>query len=59
MANSRIVKYSENDIVIREGEVSLALYKIIEGKAEICVGHGTDHETLVGNAYCWSYKLCL
>ena len=48
MANSRIVKYSENDIVIREGEVSLALYKIIEGKAEICVGHGTDHETLIG-----------
>ena len=47
MAGIQMVKYSEGDIILREDEVNDNLYKIIKGHAEVYVGYGTDHETLI------------
>ncbi len=34
--------------VLTEGEINLDMYKIVKGHAEVYIGYGTDHETLIG-----------
>lgn len=48
MSDSKIARFSENSVILREGEVNSCIYKIIKGHAEVYVGYGTEHETLVG-----------
>lgn len=47
MAGIQMVKYSEGDIILKEDEINEYLFKIINGHAEVYVGYGTDHETLI------------
>ena len=48
MPDSKLIKFSEETIIIREGELNDCLYKIIKGHAEVYVGYGGDQETLIG-----------
>ena len=41
-------KVSEGCIIIREGELNMDMYKLVSGKAEVYVGYGTEHETVIG-----------
>ena len=43
-----IVTFPAESMILKEGEVSLDMYKIIQGKAEMYVGYGTDREVLIG-----------
>ena len=48
MNESKMIKVPEGTVVVREGEVSLDMYKIIRGHAEVYVGYGTSGETIIG-----------
>ena len=48
LTNARIMTFPAESIILREGEVNLDMYKIIKGNAEVYVGYGTKHETLLG-----------
>ena len=43
-----IVTFPADSLILKEGEVNLDLYKIIQGRAEIYVGYGTENEVLLG-----------
>ncbi|MBP3197719.1 MAG: cyclic nucleotide-binding domain-containing protein [Butyrivibrio sp.] len=43
-----IVSFPAESLILKEGEVNLDMYKIIQGRAEMYIGYGTDHELLVG-----------
>ncbi len=47
MADTKMVKFLENTVILREGEVNDSIYKIIKGHAEVYVGFGTDQEALL------------
>ena len=44
----KLIQVKEGMTVLSEGEVSLDMYKIIKGNAEVYMGYGTDNETLIG-----------
>ena len=44
----RLVKFSADDVILREGEENSEMYKIISGRAVCYLGYGTDDEYLVG-----------
>ena len=43
-----MLKVKEGDMIVQEGEMSLDMYKIVSGKAEMYVGYGTEKETFIG-----------
>ena len=43
-----IVSFPAETLILKEGEVNLDMYKIIQGRAEMYVGYGTDQEVLLG-----------
>ena len=43
-----IVNFPADSLILREGEVSLDMYKIIQGRCEMYMGYGTDQEVLIG-----------
>ncbi len=43
-----IVTFPAESLILKEGDVTAEMYKIIQGRAEMYVGYGTDHEVLVG-----------
>lgn len=43
-----IVSFPAESIILREGEINLDMYKIIQGRAEMYVGYGTEQEVLLG-----------
>ena len=45
--NAKMVKYPQETIIIREGEINADMFKIISGHAEVYVGFGTTQETLI------------
>ena len=47
MGEMKMVKFSEGDIILREGELNEEMYKIINGHAEIYVDYGTKQESLL------------
>ena len=47
-AYAHITTFPAESLILREGEVNLDMYKIIKGNAEVYVGYGTKHETLIG-----------
>lgn len=48
MSESKIIAYTANTVMLKEGEVSRDIIKIVKGNAEVYVGYGTDQETIVG-----------
>ena len=46
--DSRMFQVPAGTTILSEGENNLDMYKIVKGKAEMYVGYGTDHETLIG-----------
>lgn len=45
---SKLVKFPAESIILKEGEVNLDMYKIVQGNAELYTGYGTDKEVLLG-----------
>ena len=45
---SNIIKYSPDDVIMREGESSTDMFKILSGNAEVYLSYGTENETLLG-----------
>ncbi len=43
-----IVSFPAESMILKEGEVNLDMYKIIQGRAEMYAGYGTDKEVLLG-----------
>lgn len=43
-----IVSFPAESLILKEGEINLDMYKIIQGKAEMYMGYGTENEILVG-----------
>ncbi len=43
-----IVHFPAETMILQEGEVSLDMYKIIQGRCEMYMGYGTDKEVLIG-----------
>ena len=48
MPASKMVRFPEDTVILREGEVNAEMYKIIKGHAEIYTGYGTSYENLIG-----------
>ena len=48
MSGSKIVKFPEDTVILREGDVSMDMYKIIKGNAELYVDYCTPSETILG-----------
>ena len=46
--SARLVKFPQDAVILKEGEMNLDMYKIIQGHAELYTGYGTDHEVLLG-----------
>ena len=44
----RILKFPEDSIILREGDINHDMYKIIRGHAEVYAGYGTKQESLIG-----------
>ncbi len=44
----KFVKFSADDVILREGEANSGMYKIISGRALCYLGYGTDDEYPVG-----------
>ena len=56
MSDLKMVRYSEGDVILREGELSNVMFKIIKGHAEIYIDYGKKQETLLkilGNNACF------
>lgn len=47
-ASGKIVKFPQDSVILKEGEVNDDMYKIIKGNAEVYVGYGTEQEVLIG-----------
>ena len=43
-----IVCFPAETLILKEGEVNLDMYKIIQGRAEMYMGYGTEQEVLLG-----------
>ncbi len=48
MAGSKMVRFPEGSVILKEGEVNAEMYKIIKGHAEVYTGYGTPLEHLLG-----------
>lgn len=48
MPVSKMVKFPQDAVILKEGEESREMYKIIKGHAEIYTGYGTSLENLIG-----------
>ncbi|MCR5626564.1 MAG: cyclic nucleotide-binding domain-containing protein [Lachnospiraceae bacterium] len=44
----KMIKLSENDIVIQEGSITSCMYKIVSGKAIVFLNYGKDSEICLG-----------
>ncbi len=47
-AGKAIVSFPAESLILKEGDVNPDMFKIIQGKAEMYVGYGTDKEVLLG-----------
>ncbi len=43
-----IISFPAESLIMKEGDVNPNMYKIIQGRAEMYIGYGTEHEVLVG-----------
>lgn len=47
-SKAKVFRCSEDDVILREGELNTEMYKILAGKAVMYFGYGTDEEYVVG-----------
>lgn len=47
-ANRRIIKFSADDVILREEEENVDMFKILSGNVEVYLAYGTENETLLG-----------
>ena len=47
-SKAKVFRCSEDDVVLREGELNTEMYKILAGSAVMYFGYGTDDEYVVG-----------
>lgn len=45
---NKLIDVPEGMVILKEGEVNLDMYKLVEGNVEMYVGYGTEDEILVG-----------
>ena len=48
MSESKIISFTANTVILKEGEVNHDIFKLVKGQAEVYVGYGTDQETIIG-----------
>ena len=48
MPNNKMIVFKPDTVILREGEVNEFMFKILKGHAEVYVGYGTKHESLLG-----------
>ncbi len=48
MNEPKIVKFAQDSVILREGEINNDMYKIIKGKAEMYTGYQTPTESILG-----------
>lgn len=46
--NSKLKKYNEDEIIVKEGQVTLEMYKILSGKVAAYINYGEENESLLG-----------
>ena len=44
----KIISFPQESVILKEGEVNLDMYKILQGNVELYTGYGTDQEVLLG-----------
>ena len=45
---SKMLRYREDDVILREGETNTEMYKILSGRAVCYLSYGTDDEYVIG-----------
>ena len=45
---AKVIRFSEDEVILREGEASSEMYKVISGRAVCYLNYGTDEEYLLG-----------
>ncbi len=48
VSNSSILSFPPDTVILREGEDSSVMFKILNGNAEVYLDYGTDNESLLG-----------
>lgn len=48
MAEAKMIKYSKDSVILKEGDIHTEMFKIIQGYAEVYVGYGTSTESILG-----------
>ena len=48
MPDNKMIVFKPDTVILREGEVNEFMFKILKGHAEVYVGYGTTHESLLG-----------
>ncbi len=48
MSEAKLVTFSRDAVILKEGEFHTDMYKIIKGHAEIYTGYGTPSESILG-----------
>lgn len=48
MNQARISKYEENELILREGELNVEMFKILSGKVVVYLNYGKEDEYLIG-----------
>lgn len=48
MSGGKIIKYPQDALILREGDLNTDMYKILKGHVEVYVGYGTPVESLLG-----------
>ncbi|MBQ4226192.1 MAG: cyclic nucleotide-binding domain-containing protein, partial [Oscillospiraceae bacterium] len=41
-------QFKEDDIIVKQGDISDEMYKIVYGKAAVFINHGEKNEHLIG-----------
>ena len=45
---AKVLRFREDEVILREGEAGSEMYKVISGRAVCCLNYGTDEEYLLG-----------
>lgn len=48
MSQAKMVRFSANSVIFREGEYNVDMYKVINGHVELYTGYGSSTEHLLG-----------
>ena len=51
MSEQKLIRFPQESVIIREGEINREMYKIIGGHAEMYTGYGTNLVNFLGIPY--------